>query len=114
MEQETTQSNIADEYLGDIKLEDVFRLLTNYNPHINSMPAILLQFRGLRCIVTAEFEHDRISPEEMLKKVNEGLREQGAAYLKQMPESKHFLRLVIEPDFDEALDDLKGATINDN
>jgi hypothetical protein len=89
------ESIITDEYLGDTELEDVFRCLTNYNPHFNSMPAILSQFKGLRCMVTAEFECDR----------NDGPPEHVTDHRK-MPEHMHFLRLVIEPDFDETLDKL--------
>src|ERR1035441_8518360 len=97
MNQNGQQRIITDEYLGDTKLEDAFRLLTNYNPHFNSMPAILAQFKGLRCIVTAEFEYEPIAPGEAPTHHSD---------FRKMPENMHFVRLVIEPDFDETLDKL--------
>jgi hypothetical protein len=37
------------EYLGDINILSLFRLVTNYNPNYNSMPDIVKQF--WRCAV---------------------------------------------------------------
>lgn len=94
------RSNVADEYLGDIRLEQVFRLLTNFNPNINSMPAILSQFKGVSCMVTAEFEHDiPASPAEAIAAAMKHI-----ANPRAMPDGKHFLRLVIEPCIEEEVE----------
>jgi hypothetical protein len=95
-------SNVADEYLGDIKLEELFRLLTNYNRNFNSMPAILSQFKGVPCMVTAEFEHDLpASPVDALAAAMKHIDNP-----RSMPDNQHFLRLVIEPCIEEEVEKL--------
>ena len=101
-DQMESNSNVADEYLGDIKLEELFRLLTNYNRNFNSMPAILSQFKGVSCMVTAEFEHDiPASPADALAAAMKHI-----ANPRSMPDNKHFLRLVIEPCIEEEVEKL--------
>ncbi len=85
--------DVFDEYLGDIKLERVLALLENLNRDYNSTSLILDQFRDVPCLVTAEFSHTVIPPEERSTDPIE-LR-------KQIARNQTFKRLIIEPDLED-------------
>ena len=84
--------DVFDEYFGDIKLERLLPLLENLNRDYNSTSLILDQFRGVPCLVTAEFSHTFIPPEERSTDPIE--------WLKQIARNQTFKRLIIEPDIE--------------
>jgi|HubBroStandDraft_1064217.scaffolds.fasta_scaffold470965_1 hypothetical protein len=88
-----TDGQVFDEYLDDIKLERLLPLLENINRNCNSISLILDQFRGVPCLVTAEFSHTVIPPEERSTDPIERL--------KQIARNQTFKRLIIEPDLQD-------------
>ena len=88
-----TDGEIFHEYLGDIKLERLLPLLENLNRDCNSISHILDEFRGVPCLVTAEFSHTVIPPEERSTDPIERL--------KQIARIQTFKRLIIEPDVED-------------
>jgi hypothetical protein len=59
----------------------------------NNVSLILDQFRGVPCLVTAEFSHTVIPPEERSTDPMERL--------KQIARNQTFKRLIIEPDLED-------------